>query len=49
METIVVPIHPDNLRFVEWAGNILKITCFEFLIWEKEIELYFDCVSMGLV
>ena len=42
METIVIPIHPDNLRFVEWRENILKITCYEFLMWGKEVELYLD-------
>lgn len=45
-ETIVIPVHPDNLKFVEWMGNILKITCYEFLIWGKEIELYLDSLSM---
>lgn len=46
MESIVVPVQPDNLRFVEWNDNILKITCYEFLLWGKEIDLYLDCVSM---
>lgn len=46
METIIVPVRPDNLRFVEWNDNILKITCYEFLLWGKEIDLYYDCVSM---
>ena len=42
METIVVPVHPDNLRFIEWKENILKVNCYEFLVWGKEIELYLD-------
>ena len=42
METITVPFHPDNLRFVEWRENVLKIQCYEFLVWGKEIELYLD-------
>lgn len=46
LETIIIPVHPDNLKFVEWMGNILKITCYEFLIWGKEIELYLDSLSM---
>ena len=46
VESIVAPIHPDNLRFVEWNDNILKLTCYEFLLWGKEIELYLDCSSM---
>lgn len=46
MENIVIPIHVDNLRFVEWRKNILKISCFEFLAWEKEIELYLNFETM---
>ena len=42
METIVVPVQPDNLRFIEWKENILKVNCYEFLVWGKEIELYLD-------
>ena len=42
MENIVIPINPDNLRFVEWRENILKIYCFEFLSWGKEVKLYLD-------
>ena len=45
LQTIVIPAYPDNLRFVEWEGNILKMECYEFLNWEKKIELYLDCVS----
>ena len=39
-------IELSNLRFVEWNDNILKITCYEFLLWGKEIDLYLDCASM---
>ena len=42
METIVVPVQPDNLRFIEWKENILKVNCYELLVWGKEIELYLD-------
>lgn len=42
-ESIVVPLHPDDLKFKEYHGNILKIICREFLVWDKEIELYLDC------
>lgn len=45
-ESIAVPVQPDNLRFVEWKDTILKITCYEFLAWGKEIDLYLDCISM---
>lgn len=44
-----IPVQPDNLRFVEWNDNILKIRCDEFLNWENEIELYLDCESMEWV
>ena len=44
--SIVIPVQPDDLRFVEWDGNVLKITCYEFLLWGKEIDLYLDSVSM---
>ncbi len=42
MENIVIPINPDNLRFLEWRENILIIRCFEFLVWGTEVELYLD-------
>lgn len=35
-----------NLEFVEWRENILKISCFEFLTWGKEIELYLNFETM---
>lgn len=46
LETIVIPVHPSNLRFVEWIDNILKVTCYEFLILGKEIELHLDGLTM---
>ncbi len=39
-------IEIDNLKFVEWRENILKISCFEFLTWGKEIELYLNFETM---
>lgn len=51
LETDVVryyPITPDELKFIEWNGNFLKISCYEFLTWE-EVELYFDCDTMDWV
>ena len=44
-----IPVQPDNLRFVEWNDNILKIRCDEFLNWENEVELYLDCETMEWV
>ena len=41
-----IPIQPNNLRFEEWIGNTLKITCYEFLTWGKEMELYLDGLSL---
>ena len=46
MENIVLPVNADNLKFVEWRENILKISCFEFLTWGKEIELYLNFETM---
>lgn len=46
LKTIDMPIRPDNLKFVEWNDNILKISCYEFLCWDEQIELYFDCDLM---
>lgn len=46
MENIVIPINADNLKFVKWRGNILKIRCFEFLAWGKEVELYLNFETM---
>lgn len=46
LEAIDTPVNSDDLRFIEWDGNILKITCYEFLLWGKELDLYLDCVSM---
>lgn len=46
IERINTPICPDSLEFVEWNGNILKMTCYEFLYWENFLELSFDSTSM---
>lgn len=46
MENISVPINADNLKFVEWRENILKISCFELFVGEKEVELYLNFETM---
>lgn len=43
IKCIEIPINTDGLQFHEYNENTLKITCYEFLNWEKEIELYLDC------
>ncbi len=43
-----IPVSPDNLRFVEWNDNILKISCYDFPTWES-VELYFDGLMMEWV
>ena len=45
IECITVPVHPDYLRFREYDGNRLRITCYECGIWDEELELYLDCDS----
>ena len=46
---INTPIPPDSLEFVKWNGNILIMTCYEFLNWENNVELFFDSISMQWV
>ena len=46
IKRIDTPINPDSLEFIEWNNNVLKMTCYEFLNWENEVELFFDCKSM---
>ena len=46
IKIIDTPINPDSLEFIEWNNNVLKMTCYEFLNWENEVELFFDCKSM---
>ena len=45
-EDMIIPVRPDDLKFIEWKGNILKVSCYEFLSWDEKIELYFDCASL---
>lgn len=52
IESTVVPsypVQPDNLKFVKWNDNVLKITCNEFLNLDNGIELYLDCETMEWV
>ena len=44
-KSIPLPIRPDSLRFTEWKGNILKMTCYEFWTWEDK-ELFWDSVTL---
>ena len=46
IKRIDTPTNPDSLEFIEWNNNVLKMTCYEFLNWENEVELFFDCKSM---
>lgn len=41
-ETITVPSQMDRIQFHEWVGNRLRISCCEFLNWERKVELYLD-------
>jgi len=42
-ELISTPIKTEFVRFKGWDGNVLKISCNEFLIYD-ELELKWDCV-----
>lgn len=46
LKPIIIPAHPYDLRFIEWIGNILKISFCDSLKQEKEAELYLDCSTM---
>lgn len=48
-ELISLPIDLDDLRFVGWKGEILKMHCRDYWNWEKEIELFLDSNSMELL
>ena len=42
-ELIATPIETDFVRFKGWDGNVLKISCYEVLIYH-ELELKWDCI-----
>lgn len=44
-KSIPTPVCPDSLRFSEWKGNVLKMTCYALLTWEER-ELFWDSVSL---
>ncbi len=46
IKKVDTPINPDSLEFVEWKGNILTMTCYEFLNWDNYVELFFDSTLM---
>lgn len=51
IESRVVPSFPvnlDNLKFVDWNDNVLKISGCEFLKWDNQLELYLDCGRVEL-
>lgn len=49
IDTIVLPIHADCLKFGEYDGNILKMTCEEFCNWSNNVTLFLDCYSLEVV
>ena len=49
IESIVMPIQVEDLQFEEYVGNCLRMTCYEFLAWDKRVELYLDCNSFKWV
>lgn len=40
IEDIEMPFEADMIRFQGWIGNKMKISCYKFLEWGDEIELY---------
>lgn len=43
IETIVLPVNADSLRFVGYTDNILEMNCYEFLNWSNNVNLFFNC------
>lgn len=48
MSQIELPIHCDSLEFDKCEGNLLRITCEEFCVWDF-YELFLDCESLSIV
>ena len=46
VETIILPINTDSLRFVEYKDNILEMNCYEFCNWSNNVTLFLDCETM---
>ena len=44
-KSIPTPVCPDSLRFSEWKGNVLKMTCYVLRTWEER-DLFWDSVSL---
>lgn len=45
-EIIETPFKMDMIKFHEWNGSKLRISCYEFLNWEKRLEIFFDGDTM---
>ena len=48
-KSIPTPVRPDSLRFSEWKGSVLKMTCDTLLDWDRGWEmreLFLDSVSL---
>lgn len=46
VETMVLPINADSLRFIEYKDNILEMNCYEFGNWSNNVTLFLDCETM---
>lgn len=46
VETMVLPINADSLRFIEYKDNILEMNCYEFGNWSNNVTLFWDCETM---
>ena len=42
IEIVVMPLNADYIRFKGLDGNAIRITCYEFLRWGEELELWYD-------
>ncbi|MBO5469473.1 MAG: hypothetical protein J6A03_07035 [Lachnospiraceae bacterium] len=43
IETIVLPVNADSLRFIGYTDNVLEMNCYEFCNWSNNVTLFFDC------
>lgn len=39
----------DLIKFGQWTGNKLLITCYEFLNWDNHVELELDSETLKVI
>ena len=41
-ETLERPFEMDMIKFHEWDGSRLKVSCYKFLDWNERVEFFLD-------